>query len=812
MNRLKSCRDRVSRRLGLTKIATVTVMGATLFLPEVTYAGNGTFDNGVHNFCVSTRFNATNTQLQQIRTAFQNASQILADATDGQHKFGTVKIVNNSGASNSADYWINPGAGRAYATLGNYGVRGQHVNLFFDDNFLATNGIDGDAYTIAHEHAHHSYGVADEYSGPNGAAESAPASAESPTLNYSLMDNYFTRGGRAFGGGYTLNEFDVASNFDPDRDTWQYSINQKSVWETIAAHPKRSATAPASLPVDAPPAAHTVTFVDALGKLRAVLLIDRSGSMSIDDRIGLVKIGANNFLNLLSIQDAVGVTSFSSSSSVDFSLADVNNSTINGAASAVQSLSASGSTNIGDGLLTALGQLTSQSQRSCNEIVVLLSDGDHNTGTAPQSVIPTLQKEGVTVLTVGVGNGISTSGQATLQDIATQTGGKYYRFVDASSLPSLFTLLVAESTGNAPLAFAPTNSISANQIVEFPIYVEGGADSVTFGLSLANTSDDITLSLQSPSGRIINKSSASNNSDLEYINAPNSAIFRIVKPEAGTWKMSVSSGSMTNGKFGIVAFAAHEGVQLNLSVEQDNIVFPQAVNLKATPTFDGQAVVGAKVTGNVIRPDGSLTAISLYDDGLREHGDSIPNDGIYGAQFNAYKDDGTYTFEVAVENVNGRTFAGEELFANFAPSNSKPVPKFVRIASATAVVSGIPDFIVATIELGPETINLKSQGRFVTAYIELPDASSPAKIDVSSIKITAIDGVPISPISAKSAPNEVGDFDNDGVPDLTIKFDRADLQAVLLPGTRKIRVEGLVGNQLFVGERSVGVIHPGNTK
>lgn len=797
---------------GLTKIAFAT-MWATLYLPGVAYAGNGTFDGGVHNFCVSVRFNATNAQRQQIRTAFQNGSQILADATDGQHRFGTVRIVNNSGASNSADYWINPGDGRAYATYGKYGVRGQHVNLYFNSNFQAANGADGDAYTIAHEHAHHSYGVADEYSGPSGAAESAPASAESPTLNYSLMDNYFTRGGRAFGGGYTLNEFDVASNFDPDMNTWQYSMHRQSVWETIAAHSKRSATAPTGLPVDAPPGPHAVTFVDGIGDLRVALLIDRSGSMSIEDRLTFAKLGANQFINLLSNNDGVGVTSFSSSTSVDFPLTTITNaSTKSAATGAVNSLSASGATNIGGGLLTALGQLTPESNRSCNEIVVLLSDGDHNTGTSPDSVIPTLQREGVTVLTVGVGGGISTAGQATLQNIATQTGGQFYRVANSSDLTSLFIRLAAETTGNGILASAPENSINPNQVNEFPILVENGADSATFALTLANASDDITFSLKTPSGRIINKASASTAPGLEFISGPNSAIFRVAKPEAGTWKMSVSSGSVTTGKFGIVVFAEHEGVQLNLSVEQDTVAFPKAVRLEATPMFDGQAVVGAKVAGNVIRPDGSSIPIAFYDDGLRAHGDSLPNDGIYGAQFNTYNDDGTYVFEIAAENVNGRTFGGEVLFANSAPSNSVPVSPFIRRASTTSVVSGVPDFIVATTEFGPETINLKSQGNYVTAYIELPGPLNATKIDVSSVKINAIDGVAISPIPAKSSPTEVGDFDNDGVPDLMVKFDRAALQAVLSPGMREIRVEGLVGNQLFVGDRGVSVIQPGKTK
>ena len=77
------------------------------------------------------------------------------------------------------------------------------------------------------------YDLEDSYAGPGGAAESAPL-PDTPTLNYSLMDNYFSRGGRAFGSTYTLNEFSVPGNHDPDMDTYQTSVHGESDWETIA--------------------------------------------------------------------------------------------------------------------------------------------------------------------------------------------------------------------------------------------------------------------------------------------------------------------------------------------------------------------------------------------------------------------------------------------------------------------------------------------------------------------------------------------------------------------------------------------------
>lgn len=799
----------------LTTAQNILFIGLTIFLtvlvvPAVAYAGNGTFRNGEFNFCVSVRFNATDAQLQQIRTAFQNGSQILSDATDGQHRFGEITIVNNSGASESADYWVNSGSGRAYATFGRYGVRGEHVMLYFDSNFQAVNGADGDAYTVAHEHAHHAYAVADEYSGPLflGIGLTAAECAVTPdtaTLSYCLMDNYFTRGGRFFGMGYTLNEFCVAGNHDPNNNTFQESRNHQSCWETIAAHPKRSAASPAGLPIDAAPAASAVTFEEGIAGLRVVLVLDRSGSMAIEQRLTFAKQGANLFIDFLRTGDAIGVVSFDSAAAVNFPLTTIGAGTKSSAKAAVNAVSLGGATNIGGGLQTALNLINAQADHSCNTLIVLLSDGDHNTGTPPAAVIPGLQDAGVTVLSVGVGAGISTAGEAALQNVASQTSGKFFRVSGAFSLVGLFLRLSMESIGSGLLTSAP-EPIATGQTIETQVFVESGAESAIFALTFANPADVINLSLMTPSGNIINPADAGVNPNIEFLTGPNSKAFRINAPEPGTWKILSFGVAVVTGQIEVLAFASQDGLQLGVSVNKDNLVFPESVEIQATPRFGGESVVGAIVSGVVTRPDGSKIPITLFDDGLTEHSDTVEKDGIYAARFNNYNDDGTYTFDINVVVTNGKTFVGENLFL-FTPSNENPVPPFMRSASATAIVTGVPDFVPATVEYGPETINLKSRGNVVTAYIELPAGFDPADIQVSTVGITAIDGISVSSIMALTKPTQLGDFDNDGVPDLMVKFDRQAIQQVLSSGAREIRVEGSVAGQLFVGTRSVGVIH-----
>jgi parallel beta-helix repeat protein len=72
----------------------------------------------------------------------------------------------------------------------------------------------------------------------------------------------------------------------------------------------------------------------------------------------------------------------------------------------------------------------------------------------------------------------------------------------------------------------------------------------------------------------------------------------------------------------------------------------------------------------------------------------------------------------------------------------------------------------AKIDVKPDTLNLRSRGNWVTVYIELPACYKVADIDVSSIMLNGT-------VHAEPRPASIGDYDNDGVPDLMVKFDRA---------------------------------------
>lgn len=125
----------------------------------------------------------------------------------------------------------------------------------------------------------------------------------------------------------------------------------------------------------------------------------------------------------------------------------------------------------------------------------------------------------------------------------------------------------------------------------------------------------------------------------------------------------------------------------------------------------------------------------------------------------------------------GYNGAGEKHAYLLTPIVTKPVPEVI-------------------VNISPDTLNLTSQGQWITVYITLlpPYDVVSNPIDVSSVKITGVLDENIDVIGiAVTAEGEVvlpqvGDYDDDGIPDLAVKFDRQEVQSNLLTGDMAITI------------------------
>ena len=93
-----------------------------------------------------------------------------------------------------------------------------------------------------------------------------------------------------------------------------------------------------------------------------------------------------------------------------------------------------------------------------------------------------------------------------------------------------------------------------------------------------------------------------------------------------------------------------------------------------------------------------------------------------------------------------------------------------------------PGVLPAELDVTPGVLTTKTGRAWVSAYIEIPGID-PLDIDISTVRLQGT--IPAAPRIAV-----VGDHDSDGVPDLMLKFDRAALASLLVPGNNIVRLTG----------------------
>jgi signal peptidase I len=140
---------------------------------------------------------------------------------------------------------------------------------------------------------------------------------------------------------------------------------------------------------------------------------------------------------------------------------------------------------------------------------------------------------------------------------------------------------------------------------------------------------------------------------------------------------------------------------------------------------------------------------------------------------------------------------------------------FAGTSDELLAISTAPSFepIPATVDIDPDTLELRSKGQPVTAYIELREGFDVGHIDVPSVRL-CVGQVTACPedasVGAQEHPSALDDYDGDTVPDLMVKFDRQDLIELLggETGDVTITLTGMVSppGRSFGGSDTVRVI------
>ncbi|MBN1658449.1 MAG: VWA domain-containing protein [Anaerolineae bacterium] len=653
-------------------------------------------------------------------TLFKEGSKLLYDGTEKQVRISKVRFYNNCLEANAkADVHIYNDTEGARAHVGGLGVSGTRIRLSQTHKTVTTGTGTGNRgqFGLVHEMGHYVFGLLDEYQDKSGNTTSDAYCIDETGTTASIMD-----------GGTTVNPTNRRTEFcwsgnhrtghteqDKKRTIGGVDYEDTDCWTFLRAYIQDRWGAALTLPTTAPTSdvsGHTdPTFEYYNCGVRAVTCIDRSGSMA-GDPLSLAKMGASTFVNLTQSTDELAVTSYSDYPRVDFAMATMTDANKTAAKAAIDAIVYDNLTNIGGGLQTSLDQITAAGSPLSNEVIILLSDGMHNTGTDPDLVLPAIKARNVNVYTIGLGS----ADASLMRRIATETGGNYIYASNNAELQGHFQQILAEMRNNGllervdgTLGGTAAGGRTADTSVLVDAYTSA-AGQVTFILAWNNPSEEADLVVRRPNGVVVSSTDAG--VQFVYDSANASKYYRITSPEAGEWLVSVSNAGTTSLNYSMQVHGAPSQVLVRASASEDTYTYPEPMLIQTT-VLAGEGVMGAAVTAEVVRPALGTVNVPLFDDGLLNHGDTRANDGVYSNYFSNYAGDGSYVFNVTVDAENAYTNAYVEEGGSFTRQS---LERFVRETQVTSVLSGSPSVAYAYVYLPLVTNRLRTVSGFDSQF------------------------------------------------------------------------------------------------
>ena len=587
------------------------------------------------NLYVSFRYDAS-AELSRWAEWFAWASEMLAEATQGQLRLGRIVYTNDETMSDAlgADIRIEVGS---IAETKNYlglGVSGSHMRI--GSNVLAQPG------KLVHELGHYAFDLRDEYSGPTDANALCVDDSEDtfacvmqraansiqlpppPTPPRWHPTNIVTE--------FCTDTHPTHPHRKTEPKTWQEHEHHKSCWATIVAlpgSPYGTITLPSGAPntpnpLVIPAGFPPIPMVAAETGGRFVLLLDRSGSMATNDAIAGVRYAADFWIDLESmLGNELAIVSYASGPTNDVDLDAIPlppDPEYTAAHTAVANLTPGGLTNITGALQHGQALLTAGASPTSGQTMLLFSDGVHNVGDPPSmNDLTVIGNAGTIVHTVSFGSGAN---QSQMLEIATATGGEH-RHIDqpfdadhtgyvinrelsslaavshsseiASARTDLGTASRKESdvtSSNEPgtredleavAGRTPDEIALASNLFELEVPVEDGADQVTF-VANYRSEDNIFLYVVDPGGTPLDPIVG------QFAGGDGHATYTVNVRSSGIWRMLVQRFDAEGSRLTPVtlfAFASNPDLTIAIFGADGLFGVGEAITLRATVHYPG---------------------------------------------------------------------------------------------------------------------------------------------------------------------------------------------------------------------------------
>lgn len=237
------------------------------------------------------------------------------------------------------------------------------------------------------------------------------------------------------------------------------------------------------------------------------IVVDRSGSMSSDNKLGYVKEAVNYILDELNYDDYVSIVTYDDY--VDVLQKSSQMESRYDLKSKVNDLRSGGYTNLSGGMLEGFDQVKGTFKRGYVNRVLLLSDGIANRGITEIYKLKDMvrdmnNKEGIVLSTFGVGSDFNEDLMSTIADYGR---GNYYFISSPERIPRIFAeelrgikSLAGQNT-KVKVKF-PSRYFALNKVFGYPYEVEGDEVVIDFKDVFAGEKKSVMLKFD-----VTNKSS-----------------------------------------------------------------------------------------------------------------------------------------------------------------------------------------------------------------------------------------------------------------------------------------------------------------
>jgi len=638
----------------------------------------------------------------------QHFADAVYESTNGAHKIRKVRVFRKGRNFGAADIrWIKAATPGQPATLGGIGLPGGHIDMYevFKNGGAGSADLNmlgdevGSGYTMAHEWGHYFLGLYDEYVKQAGDVVVKP----------SMMSSQW----EATGGNHQWLNFSIANRGPCPCGDFQDTILNKqhraygaSAWQVLArpvsadpvdhvsklfqtlgprvAYPELALVAPAGtavpridLPATAARSALDIVWMRERQNLEIV--IDRSGSMSAENRLAQAKTAAKLLLDQSVLgQTRIGVTAFDSAVTSVFALTaidtEVNRTQVK---AAIDSITLGGSTAIGEAASSALTKIMALVAPGENKVVFLLSDGQSNSGRDPLSVVPAYAAAHVPLFTFGFG---SDADSATMSQMASGTGGRY--FFSPTTLGQITAAFQAANqvASSSPGLGAGSLSPSSSAAAALTVPVDASLSRVQLSVVYTGSAPASAIRLTNPSGQVLTPTSTTTTGGETLV------FFDVDQPGSGGWQLRTDpSAAGTTFSYAITGIQSGVGYDVNTGLRGygNSVSTPGAVVIESKLSRR-QPIAGATVTATVTKVGGAASQVQLLDAGA--YPDLVANDGTYTGSYTP-TGRGNYSINVQFSNPSltaretyrgGAVSPGVSGVAAAVPADTPVTENFVR--------------------------------------------------------------------------------------------------------------------------------------